>query len=234
MLLELNRIGVIIFCLFAISSHGQKLRVDRVNKEFSSYRKSDHFDCIHDNFDSTKLTWVADLTVTFDTINPGTIRDIFRTFKEKATKFGANGFKVNSSDIFTIYEEKHISISTFWLRMEDRDENLNLFKEPVVYLFGFLGYHLTIEGYELKVGEEEYILSELRYRVYPLKIGQTLYVQQGGNIRGDYRNIKYEKHEFPKYLFFNRVTGAIKNCWIDEYDLNFGEFLLRILVRDGR
>lgn len=226
---------VVFAILFMATSgiYGQKLRVDAVNDQFEMYRKTDHFDYLHEDLPDSCFTWVADYTISFDSILPGTLRSVFLELKDKSNRMGANSFRVTTSSIYSFGNEKSISIKSCWLRMEHREQNQELFRVPKVYIFGFLGYHRSIEGYQIKVNEEEFILKELRFRSYPLRKGQPFYIQQGSNIRGDYRNVSYEEKMQPKYFFFNKVTGALKNCWIDEYEQNFGEFLLRILEFDS-
>lgn len=200
-----------------------------MNLDYEKYRNSTFFDYLHDSTQKGLYTWVADLTISIDTILPGNIETIFSMFKERSNKMGANAFRVNESDIYSAQSEKFISISIFWLKMEGRNQNLQLFKNPIIYLFGFLGYHQKIPGYELKINDAEFIMQELRYRTYNSKIGETTYLQQGSKIRGDSRSITFENNQYPKYFYFSRITSSYKNCFIGEYDLNFGEFLLKIL-----
>ncbi len=221
--------NILVFLILSTVSHSQKLKVDDVNPDFKKTRNSSHFDCINDSLSNEYYTWVADYTIKFDSVYPGKIKKVFEMFKAKANKMGANSFIVKNSDIYPSHEHKFISISAYWLKMEDRNYNHQLFKESKVYLFGFLGHHRAIEGYRVRLNEEDFIMSELRYRSFLFKPGKQIDLIQGSNMRGDKRSFVMEDNQYPRYFFFNKVTGAFKNSFIGEYDMNFGEFLLRIL-----
>ena len=113
--------------------------------------------------------------------------------------------------------------------MENRKEHMTFFKRKKVLMFGFIGYHRLISGYDLQVDKEDFVLEELRYRTYDLKKDDALYLQQGGSVRGAYRDVRFKEIALPRYFYFNKITGAFKNCWIDEYTQGFGEYLLQIL-----
>ena len=96
-----------------ICSYSQKIKVNGFNRDFEKYRNAENFDYIHEDFDTTKLTWIATLTIQFDTVVPGMIGECFKELKEKSNRFGANSFMVEESDIYTTTEEKFIKISCF-------------------------------------------------------------------------------------------------------------------------
>ncbi|MBD3636661.1 MAG: hypothetical protein HUJ25_04910 [Crocinitomicaceae bacterium] len=221
----------ILFCLpyFCISQHVDVLKY---NDQYERYRKSRYFDYVHEDFDSANLTWVADLRVEFDTVLRGMIGESYKELKEKANQFGANGFKVNASNIYKSGKDKYIEISVYWIRMENRNENLELFKDNKVYLFGFLGYHQDIDGYDVEIQDESFIMRALTYREYsyPPKTDVTLAL--GSKIRGTEISFKMEERMFPKFFYFNMIKGSFKNAWIDEYSLSFGTFLTQILEKD--
>lgn len=200
-----------------------------MNRDFEKFRSTTVFDYLHEEFDSTKLMWVADITVEFDTIIPGMIGECFKQLQEKANKLGATSFKVTSSDIESIGDAKFISISTYWLRMEDRGENLNLYNDNKVYLFGLLGYHESIAGYPITVNDAEFIVHGLTYHEYEFLDDQRINILLGSKSRGAREHLHIKDGMRPKFYYFNMVKGSFKNAWIDEYQENFGLFLTKIL-----
>ncbi|MEO9533273.1 MAG: hypothetical protein ABJG68_10065 [Crocinitomicaceae bacterium] len=224
-------INLLIFVCFTNLLVAQKVRVEKVSQEFERFRNTTDFDYVHDDFDSSKIQWVADLTVKFDTVIPGMLGECFLELKEKSNRFGANAFKVNNNDIFIYGNEKYISISCFFIRQENRAENMALFNENSIYLFGFLAYHTEIEGYEVTLNEEEMIIGELSFRKYEYEDKEDVNLLLGSKSRGAYESVKIEEGMKPKFYYFNMVKGSFKNAWIAEYDLFYGIYLSKILMK---
>jgi len=212
-----------------ICSYSQKIKVNGFNRDFEKYRNAENFDYIHEDFDTTKLTWIATLTIQFDTVVPGMIGECFKELKEKSNRFGANSFMVEESDIYTTTEEKFIKISCYWNRMEHRAENLSLFKDTKVYLVGFLGYHSSIDGYDVTIDGETLLVGELSYYEYEYEAGDKVHLRLGSKSRGAEKYIYMEAKEYPKFYYFTLVKGSYKNAWIDEYSPSFGIYLTKIL-----
>lgn len=226
-------IRFIVFFLFVSCfgslSMGQKVKVNGFNRDFEKYRNAQNFDYIHDDFDSTKLTWVASLTVKFDTVIPGMIGECFKQLKEKSNRLGANSFRVDEADIYTTTEEKFIRISCYWNRMEYRTENLMLFKQTKIYLIGLLGYHSSINGYNVTIDGESLLVKELSYHEFDFEAGDKVHLRLGSKSRGAEKYIYMEEREYPKFYYFALIKGSYKNAWIDEYSPSFGVFLTKIL-----
>jgi hypothetical protein len=210
----------------------QKVKVDVFNKSYEKYRNSNHFDYVHEDFDTTKLTWVADLTVKFDTVIPGMIGESFKLLKNKANRFGANSFQVSESDIYTEGNDKFISIKIFWLRMEDRATNDSLFRSTDVYLFGLLGHHQEIEGYEVSLGDDSFTMHALSCRKHSYQVGEEILLQLGTKVRGASVQIKIREYMYPKFYYFSMLRGSFKNATIQEYPLEYGLFLSKILSNE--
>lgn len=211
------------------SSFSQKVRVTGYNKDFEKLRDSQHFDYVHQDFDGTKLIWVANIKVSFDTVIPGMIGESYFELKDRANQFGANAYKILASDIYKIGQDKFIEIGVYWIRMEDRNENLLLHHSHSIYVFGFLGFHQDIPGYDVKVQETEFVMQSLTYKVSTFPVKTKVTVQLGTNSRGSKVECYIEERMFPKFYYFNMVKGSFKNAWIDEYSLSYGVFLSKIL-----
>lgn len=224
---------IILFVLtLSLPVFGQKVRSLRMNNNYEKYRDSRNFDYVHEDFDSTKLTWVADIRVEFDTIIPGIIGEAFKRVKERANKNGASGFRIIDSDIFKLGRGKYIDVAVYWVRMEDRGDLMALHQTNKVYLFGFLGHHREIQGYNVKIQDEEFIMKALTYREYEFPVKTKVAVQLGSKARGAKVHCIMEERMYPKFYYFNVVKGSFKNSWIDEYGLAYGHFLTQILRKD--
>ncbi|MEX1001363.1 MAG: hypothetical protein WDZ35_04545 [Crocinitomicaceae bacterium] len=222
----------ILLGFFCFTSRGQSIRVLDLNRDYEKYRKTSDFDIIHPEFDSAKQTWVADIQVYFDSVTKGMIGESYKVLKDKANRYGANAFTVKESDIYSLGDEKYINFSIYWIRMEDRDENLKLLHDNSLYLFGFLGYHQEIEGYEVAVNDEEFIMKSLSYRVYEFEEDEKVRIQLGSSLRGTTQEIRVQRKSFPRFYNFHLLRGSFKNAWIGEYDKNFGLFLTHILRKE--
>lgn len=228
-----------VFILFSVfiltgSSFAQKVRMNAFNRNFEKVRSTTVFDFVHDDFDTTKLIWVADMTVRFDTIIPGMIGECFKLLKEKSNNLGASGFRVRDSDLESIGDKKFISISAYWIRMEDRSENYNLAKSNTIHLFGLLGYHQSISGYPIKVNDSEFIIHGLTYHTYDFLDDQKIDLLLGSKSRGADKQLHVKDGMRPKFYYFNLVKGSFKNAWISEYKENYGFFLTNVLKKESK
>jgi hypothetical protein len=219
--------------LVGFTTYSQKVRVDAYNRDFEKYRNATHFDFVHDDFDTSQVTWVNDMTIRFDTASTGMIGECYKILKEKANRYGANGFRVKDSDIYKKGKGKFITISTFWVRMETRASNLKLINENAVYVFGLLGHHSAIPGYEITVNDKEFLMNELTYRKFDYQPKDKVLLRVGSKSRGAEKRITIEGGMKPKFFYFHMVKGSFKNAWIDEYSPNFGMFLTHILRKGG-
>ena len=214
------------------SSYAQKIRIRASNKDFDQVRIVSKFDCVNDDMDTSKYIWVADLSVEFDTVLPGTLEGIYREFWTRANHVGANAFKVKDSDLYTVGEKRFITLSVYWLRMEYRDENMTLFNSPDVYYFGLLGHHVDLDGYDVSFNGQDLLLRELTYHHFSAEDNEKVEVSIGGRSRGDITTFIAEAKTLPRYFYFKQATGSFKNAWVYEYDWNMGEFLVSILEKN--
>jgi hypothetical protein len=217
--------------LFAFNVSAQKIKVNAFNKDFEKLRNPSHFDFVHQDFDSSRLEWVADLTIKFDTAKTGMIGECYKLLKEKANRFGANGFRVKESDIYKLGRDKFITISAYWIRMENRAENLKLMNDNTVYLFGLIGHHSAIPGYEVTVGEDKMIMNELSYKKFTYENKNQVLLRVGSKSRGAEKRVTISDGMKPKFYYFHMIKGSFKNAWIDEYSPNYGMFLISILKK---
>ena len=141
------------------------------------------------------------------TLIPGMLGECYLKLKERANRFGANAFKVEENDIFTYGSEKYISIKCYFIRQENRAANMRLFNDNSIYLFGFLGYHTEIEGYEVAVNEEEFIMGALSFRKFTFTDKESLTLFLGSKSRGAYETIVISDGMKPKFYYFNMVKG---------------------------
>ena len=223
---------IILSFLISLQLYAQHLKVDGVNPNYEKYRESSYFDYIHEDFDTSNLTWVADLTITFDTIIPGMIGETYKLFKEKANRYGANSFRVRASNIYDNGPDKYVSISTYWLRMEDRDSNEVLYKNQEVYLFGFLGYHEEIDGYSVELNDQGFTMHALTFRARKFNKGERVRIHLGSKVRGSSVEFKVSEDMKSRFYYFSMMRGSFKNSSIKQYDRDFGMYLSQILQKE--
>jgi hypothetical protein len=117
--------------------------------------------------------------------------------------------------------------------MEDRNENLALFNSNCIYLFGFLGFHSEIEGYNVAVNDQDFVMRARSYRKFEFLDDQKINLLLGSKSRGDSKTIHIHDGMKPKYYYFNMVKGQFKNAYMAEYDENYGNFLIHILPNNS-
>ena len=208
---------------------GQKVRIDNLNKGFEKVRTVSKFDCLHEAWSADSVEWVADMSIRFGHITPVTIKEIFKAFWEKANRLGANSFRVKESDIYNEEGEKFITLEAYWLRMERRNNNVEMFHSSSVYLFGFLGHHQRLKGYEVYFNDEKLLMHELSYKKFEFTPGEEIELRIGSKSRGETVKATIKANSFPLYYYFAKTTGGFQNAHIFEYEVAFAEFLLEIL-----
>lgn len=210
-------------------TNAQKLRITKMNLDYQKFDNVGDFDYLNDDADLSTFNWIANLTVAFDTIYPKTIFKVFDMLQEKSNRLGANSFRIINSDIYTAGNSKFIEISVYYLNRENRKENFDFFRSGDVVVFGFLGHHKSIEGYEIEFGTDRFVLHELEFNRKTLQDGQKISIRLGKGMKV-YEKIHVKNpNSLPTYLMFEEFKGAFKTGVISTYPLNFGEFLIRIL-----
>ncbi|MGB1102271.1 MAG: hypothetical protein ACPG21_01440 [Crocinitomicaceae bacterium] len=221
---------LVLFCLLlGVGSFAQKLKVLKVNDDYFHHEKVEGFHCLHDDMPDYGYTWIATFKIEVDTVKHLTIEDVYAQAQDRANSLGANAFSISTNDILTYGDAKHIAIDVYHLRKENRDENRSLFYRNTLYLFGFLGHHLNMDGYSIKLNGEKMMLEELSYYTYDLQKGDVIELEIGSGAKKKQVTLKVEGKDFPKYMSFHMYTGMFKDHDIIDYDWAFGEFLLDIL-----
>lgn len=211
--------------------NAQKVRITEMSRDYFRHLNVEGFEYLHEDVDSTKFQWIANVIIEFDTIQPTTIKELYLKMNERANRFGANAFRVLKSNLITPKDTKFIELSFYFLNYEDRKKNRELFQSNDLYFFGFLGHHKNIEGYKLTVQNEKFIVQELSYKLYKPQIGETIIIKLGKGFKSDEVIIKIEKDMYPRYYRFNVYKGLFSRNVIDEYEWSFGEFLIQILKK---
>jgi hypothetical protein len=210
----------------------QKVKVMKMNRDYFRHSNVEGFHCLHDDMNAEAYEWIGDIRINFDTIKPSTLKKMFNKLGAKANRLSANAFRVINSDVYTFTDEKYIDLGIYYLKWEDRDENLKHFQNAKVYLFGFLGHHRRIDGYTVAVNGEKMILEELRYKLYEPEVDEVMKIKLGKGFKSDQVKVKIEKDMLPRYYTFNVYKGIFSQGVISEHEWSFGELLVRILRKE--
>jgi len=220
------------FILFCFVAGAQKVRLTQLNQNYTRLPNVEGFDYIHDDLDRETFNWIADAIVEFDTIFPTTIKDYYGKLVEKANKLGANGFRVNDAQLHVVGTIRTITLSFFFINYENRKKNADLFHAKKLYLFGFLGYHQRVDGYEIKLNEQKLVINELTYKEVDLNSNSPIRLQLIQGLKKDLVEVSIDNTMNPRYYKFDYYEGMASRGRISEYDWSFGEFLLRILKKE--
>jgi hypothetical protein len=128
---------------------------------------------------------------------------------------------VCSSDLLGIY----------YLNIENHKENINLFENNLIYLFGFIGHHQDIEGYNLEINGKKILLEELTVKTIRPNANDVLQIKLMNGFKTDEIQVKIEPKMLPKYFKFEIFRGAFSRGLISEYGWSYGEFLARIFKK---
>lgn len=219
-------INILFLCL---SGYGQKVKITEMNRGYFKYPSVEGFFYLHHQALPETYDWVADAVIELDTILPNTLKETYDKMEEKGNKLGANAFRISDSDIYAYGSNKYIRLSFYYLRKENRDANKALFERPVVYLFGFLGYHQDIQGYNIAVNREKMILEELRYKIIEPGVGNVVHVKLGKGFKANEVKTTVEAATLPRYYTFSMYRGFFSAGVISEHEWSFGEMLIQIL-----
>ena len=208
----------------------QKLKVKALNKEFKKVLDQvDDFDYLSEKLDSTNYVWVANIEVKMGPIQPHTIPMAFKKIQERSNILGANAFRVINSDVYSKDGNNFIEVSVFWLYREKRQDNFDLFDKNDIYLFGFLGHHKDIEGYNVSVHEEKMVIQELSYKKMPVSVDDTVNIDLRKGMKSNTLTFVQKPRPEWEYLSFHLYKGAFNVGEIRAYNMEIGEFLKRIL-----
>ncbi len=228
----MKRLLLLYFTLFCLTAGAQKVRLTQLNQNYTRVPNVQGFDYLHDELDRETFVWIADALVEFDTIFPTTIKDYYAKLIDKANKIGANAFRVNEAQLNLFGATKTISLSFYFLNYENKKENAELFQEKKIYLFGFLGYHQRVDGYEIKLNEQKLVLNELSYKEVVLSSDKQIHIQLSHGLKKNWVNVPIENNMTPRYYKFDYYEGVMNRGQISEYEWSFGEFLIRILQKE--
>ncbi len=222
--------SLILFVVF--QGFGQRVKIMDISPDYFRHNDVSGFYCLHPEIEKEAYEWIATVKVTFDSIYPNTLTNLYDKLTDKSNRLRANAFRFRRADIFTTIDEKYIELDVYYLKMERRDLNYSLFDKNKVYLFGFLGYHQNIEGYTIEINGEQLLLSELRYKEISLPAGVPVEIKLDKGVKADVINLTGTKDMKPVYYEFDIFKGMFTRSKITTYDINLAEFLKPLLKRE--
>ncbi len=225
------RILLPLFMLLTFTATAQTLKVLRLNRDAFRHPKVEGFSYLHDDANTSGHEWIGDVRVAFDSIYPTTLKEIYNLFATKANKISGNAFRVINSDIHKQGKDKFIELGIYYLNYENQTENLNLFENNLIYLFGFIGHHQDIEGYNLEINGKKILLEELTVKTIRPNVNEILQIKLMNGLKTDEIQVKIETKMLPKYFKFEIFKGAFSRGLISEHEWSYGEFLARIFKK---
>lgn len=227
------RILLPLFMLLTITSTAQTLKVLRLNRDAFRHQNVEGFSYLHDNVSTNGYEWIGDVRVAFDSIYPASLKEIYILLSTKANKISGNAFRVINSDIHKRGKDKFIELGIYYLNYENQTENLNLFENNLIYLFGFIGHHQDLEGYNVEINGKKILLEELTVKTIRPKVNDLLHIKLINGLKTDEIQVKIEPKMLPKYLKFEIFKGAFSRGLISEHEWSYGEFLARIFKKQA-
>lgn len=219
------------FLLIVLSASAQKIRITELNRDYFRQTNVEGFEYLHQDMAPDLYEWIADVEIEFDTLHPNTIKEFYSKMNEKANKLGANAYRIKSSNLTSFGGTKTIVLRFYFLHYEYRKENKERFQDNVIYLFGFLGHHQNMEGYKIQINGEKLIIPEQSYFEMHPSVGTSVTIQLSRGFKRNEIVTVIDAKMLPRYYRPNVYRGIFSRSVIDEYDWNFGEFLVHILKK---
>jgi len=168
---------LIILLLFPISGLAQIITVDSSNSDYPFVRKNMYqFEYLHNDLDTSNYIWIADLTYHYNSLGSDTVTTtVYTKLGYKALELGANSFKIvkwNRQSKDTV-----ATIKIYKLRDGKRSENLELFKENMVYVFGVNPFTKEGANYTIKINGVKTTIKANTYSEFRVNDGEELKIQ---------------------------------------------------------
>ncbi len=205
----------------------------RIKKE-----KSYFFDCIDSNFNLDTIDKIGVLkgNATLDEFTR--LPELFKQFRKKSNKIGANAFKIDSSK--TIVDTIIVYMSVYHLTDAQMDSNLALYSQNMIYVFGNFSRSQK-KGNKILINEQEKILKPFEYLSYKNIINEKVTIGIGGFL-GAKMTIKGKEGRMPVFYSSHGVglgEGSFANSSQAGISIssgsfaivekNFGQFLIQVL-----
>ena len=192
------------------------------------------FDIIDTAFNLTGKQKIA--TLKGFSLNTGnlTMATLFNSFWENTNKLGGNSFRLDS--VSNCNDTTTIVLTVYYLNEEDIKSNLELYPKNMVYVIGDIDKRQT--GNEIKFNERKLLLNPMEFISYQNTVGGEAIVSIGGFL-GAKVWIVGKEGRLPKHLSvngfgvgpgsFNTISVSFNTGRVYPVDLNFGQFLVRVL-----
>ena len=226
-------IVIICFTVVSRSSYAQKIQIIEKNDNYIKKEKVDKFEFINKNLSLTNCEKIAVLKG-YST-NTGKII-LFRKFKKMSNKFGANSYFIDNvehaSD--TIYVE----ISVYYLDNATLEDNLKMYPQNMVYVFGDFDVKKG-KTMKFKINGENVELAPFEYIESQNEVGKYFIVSIGGFL-GAKVDIIGREERLPEYVALGGAGVGSGNSGqsvsfhsgeIYPLKMNFGQFLIHILKK---
>jgi hypothetical protein len=230
----MKKISLLILAISTVAIvYGQDVQVVKKYTEIQNHTVKT-FDIIDNAFNLDGKQKVA--TLKGFSLNTGkqTIATLFNSFWDNANKLGGNSFTLDS--VSTSGDTTSIILTAYYLTEEDIKNNLELYPKNMVYVIGDIDKKQKSKT--IKFNNRKLSLNPMQYLSYQNSVGEEAIVSIGG-ILGAKVWIVGKEGRLPKHLSvngfgigpgsFNTVSVSFNTGRIYPVDLNFGQFLVKVL-----
>lgn len=168
---------LLFFLVLPLTSISQTITVDTLNSDYPFVRKNMHqFEYLHNDLDTLNYVWVADLTYRYNNSRRDTNKtSVYSDLRAKALELGANSFKIVKWN--RLSQDTVATIKIYKLRDGKRRENLELFKENKVYVFGVNPFTGVSTNYRIKINGVKTTIKANTYYEFIVTEGAELKIQ---------------------------------------------------------
>jgi hypothetical protein len=226
----------LLFCFISVSAAGQNIQIVAKYKNGIPYADNKHFDYIAKYLEVQETSKIATLICHYTFSGKQTLTQLFSSLSDTANKLGANSYRIETC-INNLPDTIYIELSIYDLTSLELNKNLNLFPLNMIYIFGDLNSKRPDEK-TFRLNDQKITLLPFEYVSFQNRAGEEATISFGGFL-GSKIWVKGQEGKLPKYYSLGGIgvgPGAagefgisLNTGRIGTVDLNFGQFLVRIL-----
>ncbi|MCB2196471.1 MAG: hypothetical protein KQH79_11475 [Bacteroidetes bacterium] len=225
----------------SVQSFGQMVQFIEKDSTFKNENKTEEFHFINNGFDYSNSKFVASMNGLSLNSENNNLVSLFETFKFNANYLGANAFHVDEYKISDSKDSVSVSVSFYYLNLNELIKNSRLYSTNMVYVIGDVSTKKST-GRKIKFNKNTIQLLPLEYVSYQNKVGEDAILSIGG-ILGSKVWIRGKENREPKFLSLQgfgmgggftpngQITVSISTGQIYPVNLDLGLFLTKILNR---
>jgi hypothetical protein len=206
------------------------------NEDFVFPGQQEEFYYIKDGFFPQESSWIASLEGFCSNTRKSNLSHLFFDFKESANKLGGNSFFFE--EIYSGTDTVSVRIAVFYLTEEELDDNLALYPENEIYIFGDWT-NSKAKWKTVKINGKKIKIDPFKYYVHHNSVGQKAVVSIGG-LAGSKYILTGKEGQLPVYITLggfemapvegmNSMGVSFRTGSIHPLTMNLGQFLSVVL-----